>query len=815
VATAASNSVSLPPVNGSNGSQTDEFINGLVQGGSWQFGNEPRNITYSFNLNFDLDTAGNFIPGRGGNWTGAFVNAVNLALEAWSNVANISFVNITSGTYFPESKADMAFALTGNELLASGGVVGLGFFPDPAFANVIRDVAGADFIDYPNPEGDVFLDNFTQYFRQLFQPLVPGTIGFQLILHEIGHALGLKHPDDDGSNGRPTFAQLGISAYDARDWTVMNQFDVFSNSLNSLNNVATPMPLDILAMQQIYGANTAYHSGNDVYPIRDISPTLGLVNAIPHTTIWDAGGIDTIIAEGTSIVANLNPGGSISTNGRVAATYIAFGVTIENVIGSSSRDAITGNDAANFIDGGNDSDTLLGGAGDDTLRGGEGLDTLDGGTGADTADYSDATSAYSVSLVTQLAIRIEPFVDDTLTSIENLIGTSFGDSLTGDANNNVLDGGPGIDTLVGGNGNDTFVVGDAGDSIVESAGEGTDTVQSWIPWTLAANFENLTLLGSASYGVGNDANNVITGNSANNPLLRGGAGSDTIMGGAGNDWIEGETGNDPFPGVPGNDLLNGDDGNDTVLAGAGDDILNGGAGTDFLIGEAGDDLVYGGSEWDAIDGRQGSDVLYGEDGNDIIFGDGYFYLFGFANDSLFGGPGSDIMMGEAGESSLSGAGDAIYGEDGNDTLDGGAGDDAIYGGNGNDVIDGDHGNDTIVGGQGADILLGSNAVAFGGPTVGSDLFVYQLLADGGDSIYGFDMRTNENDRIDLRPLFDAIGYAGTAPRAGGFLYVFQNGANTDVYVDANGVTSGVNLALMTTLVGVTASTLTDSFFLFQ
>ncbi len=386
----------------------------------------------------------------------------------------------------------------------------------------------------------------------------------------------------------------------------------------------------------------------------------------------------------------------------------------------------------------------------------------------------------------------------------------------GGTDNDILNGSLGTGILAGGSGDDTYIVDGSDDQAIENPNEGTDVVRSYVPWILGENIENLTLLGSASYGVGNDLPNTLTGNAGNNPLLRGAGGADTIMGGDGNDWLEGETGNDVFTGIAGGDSLNGENGNDTILGGAGDDVMFGGAGIDFLIGETGNDLAYGGSEFDAIDGRQGSDVLYGEDGDDIIFGDGYFYLFGFSNDSLFGGPGSDIMMGEAGEASLTGAGDALHGEDGNDILDGGAGNEVIYGGNGNDVIDGDNGNDYIVGGPGAEIILGSNAVAYGGATVGSDLFVYHSMADAGDSIYGFDTRTGDNDGIDLRALFDTLGYGGTTPRATGtnLLQVTQSGADTLIQIDPDGAPGPEGFSTLVTLVGVTATTITDSFFLF-
>src|SRR5207247_3922954 len=97
--------------------------------------------------------------------------------------------------------------------------------------------------------------------------------------------------------------------------------------------------------------------------------------------------------------------------------------------------------------------------------------------------------------------------------------------------------------VAGGAGNETYVV-STGDTVTEAANSGSDTVVSDISWTLGANLENLTLVGtSAINGTGNTLNNVLTGNSANNTLT-GGAGNDTLDGGAGNDTMIGSTGDD-------------------------------------------------------------------------------------------------------------------------------------------------------------------------------------------------------------------------------------------------------------------------------
>ena len=104
-------------------------------------------------------------------------------------------------------------------------------------------------------------------------------------------------------------------------------------------------------------------------------------------------------------------------------------------------------------------------------------------------------------------------------------------SSSGNAGANVLDGKAGADTLRGAAGNDTYVVDTLADVLIENAGEGTDTVQSSVTLTLAANVENLTLTGAAAInGTGNAAANTLTGNAAAN-VLDGAAGNDSLRGG--------------------------------------------------------------------------------------------------------------------------------------------------------------------------------------------------------------------------------------------------------------------------------------------
>ena len=228
-------------------------------------------------------------------------------------------------------------------------------------------------------------------------------------------------------------------------------------------------------------------------------------------------------------------------------TLAGQGALNERITGATGNDVISGNDGNDKLFGLAGNDTLDGGNGNDGLLGGAGDDTLIGGAGNDTASYIDSTGGVTVSLLIAGAQAVGGGQgNDTLSGIENLTGSAFADTLTGDATDNILDGSAGADALIGGLGNDTFYIDDAGDVITELSGEGTDTVVSALfSYTLGANLENLTLLGDAIKGVGNSLDNVIIGNAQWN-ALRGGAGADTINGGAGNDTLTGGTGSDIF-----------------------------------------------------------------------------------------------------------------------------------------------------------------------------------------------------------------------------------------------------------------------------
>ena len=180
-----------------------------------------------------------------------------------------------------------------------------------------------------------------------------------------------------------------------------------------------------------------------------------------------------------------------------------------------------------------------GGAGADTLIGGLGNDTyvVDTTTDTITENASGGTDTVQSGVTFTLAPAMYANIENlTLTGGISGTGNALNNVITGNTGDNTLDGGSGTDTLIGGQGNDTYLVDTTTDTITENTGEGTDTVQSSVTFSLAAiaNVENLTLTGTAVNGTGNSLVNVITGTTGDN-TLDGGSGADTLIGGAGND----------------------------------------------------------------------------------------------------------------------------------------------------------------------------------------------------------------------------------------------------------------------------------------
>jgi Ca2+-binding RTX toxin-like protein len=329
-------------------------------------------------------------------------------------------------------------------------------------------------------------------------------------------------------------------------------------------------------------------------------------------------------------------------------------------------------------------------------------------------DYVLATHVEHLTLTGSAAIN------GTGNALNNtIIGNGLNNNLSGLDGNDRLDGGVGADTLTGGIGDDIYVVDNVNDTVVETSGQGTDTVEASIDYTLSDTVENLTLIGSAISGWGNASNNTITGNGQNNNLsgmdgddrLDGGAGIDTLSGGNGNDTYVVDHSSDVVLESPGQ-------GTDSVESSASYTLpsevetllLTGGAG----INGTGNELpntITGNSGANTLDGGSGADTLSGGYGHDIYIvdnaGDVVTEVTNAGTDSVQSSVDYVLTVNVEnltliGSVAINGTGNALnnviignslnnnlIGWDGDDRLEGGAGADTLTGGNGNDsyVVD--------------------------------------------------------------------------------------------------------------------------------
>lgn len=271
-----------------------------------------------------------------------------------------------------------------------------------------------------------------------------------------------------------------------------------------------------------------------------------------------------------------------------------------------------------------------------------------------TITYASATGAVTVSLNIMAQQNTGGAGLDTITAVENLIGSAFADNLTGNSTYNILDGRAGndslrgwsgADTLIGGTGNDTMFVENTRDVVIEKPSEGTDTVSSSITYTLPANVEKLILTGTnAINGIGNELANVLTGNNAANQL-------------------------------------NGQAGNDTLDGGAGNDTLTGWSGADTMIGGLGNDLYFVENSGDAITEmpNQGIDTVSSRLTYTLLANVENLTLTGTTAINGIGNGLANVISGNAAANQLNGSA-------GNDTLDGGLGVNRLTGGAGNDIF---------------------------------------------------------------------------------------------------------------------------------
>ena len=372
--------------------------------------------------------------------TPEFKAVISQALSRVTELTKLSFVPADEG-----QEGDVVFGITAT--------------PTPS---VVGRIAYAMEPHANRDEAFVWLNGWTAYD---YEKADFGDDRMLVVLHEIGHALGLRHPHDSDV----AYGFMQDTEQDAEAFSIMSYRAYLGAGSAGGSVERTPLSYmmnDIAALQYLYGKNMQTRRGDDVYTFSD---------DIVYQTLWDGGGTDTIswADKSTSAQISLQPG-TFSYFGGVdersdPATWlhdsgilgIAYDCHIENAEGGLGADRLIGNSLDNI---------LLGGPGQDVLVATPGKDTLDGGDGQDTVDYSQLEGTFSVRLIERQEAHVifNGHDKDTLRHIEHVIGGRSSDVLIGDEAANTLNGHTGDDVLSGGGGDDLLEGGEEATVCVEA-----------------------------------------------------------------------------------------------------------------------------------------------------------------------------------------------------------------------------------------------------------------------------------------------------------------------------------------------------------
>ena len=636
----------------------------LISGISWNgvgVAGRPVFVTYSFDATFASAFTSSFSSAFLSSFqafTPADQDVARQALSAWADVSGLTLIEVPAGM------GDIRFGVYDFRFGPENIQDSAAFAYNPYVLNLPDGAWEEDF------GGDVFVDI--------------GQVNFDILVHEIGHALGLKHPFE----GDPTLE----TAIDDLVHTVM--------TYNPVGGPATALgSLDVLAIQHLYGQHTA-----------DGTQAQNWSWDAPSLTLTQAGGAGDDTLAGVAVNDRIRAGaGSDYVMTRAGSDRLDGEEGADTMAGGAGDDTLNGGAGNDILDGDNDNDTMVGGAGDDELWGMAGSDTLDGGegddyvsggagvnrlfggAGSDTLTLSSGTSFVdggegydelwyfaAGSGVTNYAnltagggtyANIEAIALYGGQGVDTMVGGDLIDFLMGYAGADSLSGGGGGDELYGDTGSDTLSGGDSSDLLDGSAGddvilpgEGADEIWGGSGIDTVDYSGELSGIEVTINGARATAGQTETMNGVEN--LVGSAFADNLTGDASDNRLFGGGGNDTVRGGDGANYLRGDDGADSLGGGIGFDDINGNVGDDTASGGAGDDWVVGGKDRDLLFGDDGNDLVYGNLGADTCEG-------GSGNDTLRGGQQDDMLLGGAGDDFLSGDRD-------NDTLTGGAGADVFH-----------------------------------------------------------------------------------------------------------------------------------------
>ena len=369
-------SQSIEPQQTEASSLSSNKFNALLYGYNWRSSDITfsliNEVDSSFSNDYLSDNLNNLVTSRS-SFSPAQAEAISTALIKWSNVTSINFTEVKETD---NSFGTLRFGLSDYIDALVSNSSAFAFFP----SNI---ESGGDIWLNANTK-DILDGKFIGTFSEsTFQE---GSFSYSILVHEIGHALGLKHPFETSSRNFDTLND--------DDNVINNTIMSYAISLDAdvvglTAYPTTPMIEDIRAIQHLYGTNNSFNSGDTSYFFDD--------STTYFQTIWDSGGTDTITYSGNQpleLSLNSASGNFIgkrvkgySENGtyltEIKNIYIADFVTIENASGGSGNDLIRGNSTSNFLVGGKGNDSLYGHGANDVFEGGGGNDFIYGGEGVD------------------------------------------------------------------------------------------------------------------------------------------------------------------------------------------------------------------------------------------------------------------------------------------------------------------------------------------------------------------------------------------------------------------------------------------------